>query len=114
MLLISLLPRGNGSVEPSEEFMASDGRAEGEVVLSYARPRAHQPWWVKLGLWGLPSRRSAWLYFWLCVVVAGASAVLGFRNRWCFLGTPLLVSAYAYWATIRWVDRHGGWSQVKK
>jgi hypothetical protein len=94
--------------------MTSDEPVEGDVVLPYARPRVHQPFWVKVGLWGLSSRTSAWVFFWGCVLVGVVSAVLGFAVAHPWLtGTSMLIAAFWYWAAIRWVDRHGGWSQVR-
>ena len=94
--------------------MAGDGSVVDHVVIPYAGLRPRQPVWVKIGLWGLSGRGSAWAFFWGCVVVAVGCVIAGFLHHpgW-FFGASLLLAAFWYWASIRWVDRHGGWSQVR-
>jgi hypothetical protein len=60
--------------------MAGGEPVEGDVVLPYAGPRPHQPFWVKVGLWGLSGRTSAWVFFWGCVIVAGFCTVRGVQS----------------------------------
>jgi hypothetical protein len=35
------------------------------------------PWWVSLGLWGLPGRGWAWAFFWLALLLAAGSVAAG-------------------------------------
>ena len=84
--------------------------AEPGNVLPYATPRMARPFWVKLGLWGLPGRRSAWLFFWISMALAAFSVVYGFQDPRWFLGTMMLFAALWYWGSIRWVDHHDSWS----
>jgi hypothetical protein len=95
--------------------MPSNESIEGNVVIPYAGLRLRQPLWVKVGLWGISSPAWAWVFVWTCVAVAALCAVLGFilHPAW-FLGTLLLLAAFWYWASIRWVDRRGGWSQIRE
>src|SRR5258706_11029175 len=81
--------------------------------LEYATPRMPRPAWVKWGLWGVPNRLSAWLFVWGCVAGAVVAVVLGFvsDDRW-FWGIGLLLSAFMYWLSIAWMDRHQGWSDT--
>ena len=88
---------------------------EGNIMIPYAGLRPRQPLWVKVGLWGLSGRASAWVFVWSCVAIAAGCIVMGFvNNSWWLLGAPMFLAAFWYWASIRWVDRHGGWSQVRE
>ena len=68
-----------------------------------------RPWWVEVGLWGLPNRASAWAFFWLSVLLAVGSLV-GAVFFWALgFGVLFLLAAWWYYACIRWVDRHDRW-----
>src|SRR5262245_48436593 len=74
-------------------------------------PRRDYPWWVKLGLWGVPSRVGAWAF--VAVSLLAALAFAGYaastgdvRFYW---GLLFLLSALMYWLSIRWVDQYGSW-----
>jgi hypothetical protein len=69
----------------------------------------NQPLWVRIGLWGIPSRRAASAFVWLSLAIALACAVYGLRDRRFLLGVIMVLAALWYDAAIRWVDRHGGW-----
>jgi hypothetical protein len=76
-------------------------------------PREQYPWWVKFGLWGVPSRTGAWAFVGLSVLLAVgcvAYAVLANDPR-LYVGLLFLLAALAYWLAIRWVDRHGSWDR---
>ena len=77
--------------------------------LDYATPEIPRPWWVKLGLWGVPGRAGAWGFVWLSVAIAGYSLYRAFEEPQWWVGLLTLLSAAAYWAAIRWVDRYGRW-----
>lgn len=68
-----------------------------------------RPFYVSLGLWGVPSRSAALVYMWSCVAVALLAIVAGVFNPVFLLGAPLLISAAWYRAAIRWMDRNGAW-----
>ena len=73
--------------------------------------RIARPWWVQLGLWGLPTRASAWAFFWLSLALAAAAVVLGLAiNPLFFFGAGLVFAAWWYYASIRWVDQHDRWA----
>lgn len=72
--------------------------------------RSRWPVMVRLGLWGLPSRGWAWVFFWVCVVIGAGGVVYGLVNPPFFIGSILLFAALWYYLAIRWVDRHSGWS----
>ena len=69
-----------------------------------------RPWWVKIGLWGLPNRASAWAFFWISILLAIGCVLYGFVDRRFLVGGLFIVAAWWYCAAIRWVDRHGRWS----
>ncbi len=73
------------------------------------RDRGGWPWWVRLGLWGLPSRAAAMVFFWLAFVLAMAGVVAGLREPRMFFGAIFFLAAAWYWAAVRWVDRNGRW-----
>ena len=72
-----------------------------------------KPFWVKVGLWGIPTRASALHFIWFSTASAAASGAYGFRDSRFFLGTGLLLASLWYWLSMRWVDRHGGWPATK-
>jgi hypothetical protein len=78
-------------------------------MLEY-RQRPTRPWWVQLGLAGLPNRGSAVAFLWLSILLTVAAAVAGFFFPWAWLGVLFVWSALWYWACIRWVDRNDQWS----
>jgi hypothetical protein len=73
--------------------------------------REHWPLWVRLGLWGLPTRAVALAFFWLSIALAAAGVVGGFWHWWLFVGVGFLLSAWWYWAAVRWVDVRDEWRQ---
>ena len=77
-------------------------------MLDY-RQRPPRPWWVQLGLWGLPTRAGAMVFVWLSLGLAVASAVLGFIYPLAWSGLIFLSSAFLYWVCVRWVDRNDQW-----
>lgn len=74
------------------------------------QPAAKRPWWVRITLWGLPTRASAMAFVWLSLAIAAASALYGLRDPRFTLGALMVVAALGYVLAIRWVDDHGGWS----
>jgi hypothetical protein len=69
-----------------------------------------RPWWVKVGLWGLGSRASAWVFVWLSLAIAVGCVVYGFTTDLRFVFGGLLVfAALWYYLAIRWVDEYGTW-----
>ena len=65
---------------------------------------------MQLGLWGLPSRRAAWVFFWLSLALAVASVAYGFIDWRFFSGGILFFAALWYYLAIRWVDQNSTWS----
>lgn len=96
------------AVIPVAMILKRRARIEGDEANSKgARAR---PYWVKLALWGVPSRAAAWLYFWAAVAIAAGCTALGFVEPVFFVGGMILLAALWYYAAIQWVDQHGNWS----
>ncbi len=74
-----------------------------------------RPWWVKVGLWGISSRGSAWSFVWLSIAIGGVCLVAGiwipglYHRVFWLLGGLGFVGAVVYLLAIRWVDRNGAW-----
>lgn len=68
-----------------------------------------RPEWVKLGLWGLPNRASAWLFCWFCLVLGLGGLVYGLFDRRYLIGVVFWFAALWYWLSIRWADQHDDW-----
>jgi hypothetical protein len=75
------------------------------------RDQQARPLWVKIGLWGLPNRVLAWAFFWVSIGLGVGLVSYGFVDRRAFAGGFMFFAALWYYASIRWVDRHGGWSK---
>jgi hypothetical protein len=72
--------------------------------------RSDWPIMVRLGLWGVSSRRAAWAFCWLSLVIAAGCAAYGFINPFGYIGGLMVFAALWYYLSIRWVDRHSRWS----
>ncbi len=80
--------------------------------MSHGVEKKARPFWVRVGLWGLSTRKSAWVFVWLSLgiaIVSVAYAAVSADRRF-LVGASLVVAALWYYASIRWVDRHGSWS----
>jgi len=75
------------------------------------------PMMVYMGLLGINSRRMAWSFVWLCVVLAGVSLACGYLMKLGlagaivagFFAVAFVACAGWYWYAIKWVDTHSGW-----
>ena len=72
--------------------------------------RSKWPMLVRLGLWGLPNRASAWAFSWVSLAIAAGCVGYGFVNGLGFIGGLLVFAALWYYLSIRWVDEHSSWS----
>ena len=68
-----------------------------------------RPLWVKVGLWGVPNRSSAWAFFYFSIAVAAGCVAYGFVDSRFFFGGLMVFAALWYYASINWVDQHGRW-----
>jgi hypothetical protein len=69
------------------------------------RDRKSYPQWVKIGLWGLPTRVLASTCMWLSIAITIACFISG--NF--FLGLTIALAALWYWSAINWVDKNDRW-----
>jgi hypothetical protein len=70
-----------------------------------------RPWWVSMGLWGLPNRASVLACIWLSLLFGGAGLVAGLWKRGFFLLGFIALGAPGYWAILDWADRHEVWTK---
>lgn len=64
---------------------------------------------IKLGMWGLSSRRMALVCLWCCVFLGALCLLLALITPWALIGAAyFLPFVWWYWAVIRWVDRNNG------
>jgi hypothetical protein len=70
-----------------------------------------RPWWVAIGLWGVPTRTAALVYLYISLGLTVASIAAGFVFPLYWGGCLLIFAAMWYWLAIRWVDQHGGWGR---
>lgn len=70
------------------------------------------PFWVKIGLWGIKSRKTALAFEVFCAAFAMAALVGALFNPSAAMGSILFAAAYWYAVSIRWVDRSGLWAET--
>ncbi|MEP5631848.1 MAG: hypothetical protein ABJP79_08205 [Tateyamaria sp.] len=63
------------------------------------------PWYVKLGLFGMKTRKTAMMFMWISAT-AGIALTLYFND---FLMLLFLLAAVWYWNSIKWIDANDGW-----
>jgi hypothetical protein len=71
--------------------------------------RSVWPFWVRIGLWGLPTRAAAWAFFWLSIAIAVGCVAYALVDRRYLVGGILALAALWYYLSIRWVDKHSRW-----
>jgi hypothetical protein len=97
-----------------------------ENVMENRMHWADRPLWVRAGLFGVPSRKTAllWMNGALAFAVLVGIAILampvsvngiarGIDARALYAGLvvpPLLIAPLWYWLAIRWTDEHDGWT----
>jgi hypothetical protein len=69
------------------------------------RDRKSYPQWVKIGLWGLPTRALALACMWLSIAITVASFIGGAF----LLGFAMVLATLWYWSAINWVDKNDKW-----
>jgi hypothetical protein len=74
--------------------------------------RRQWPRWVRLGLWGVPTRRSALIWVWVSALIGVFLSVS--LEAFAFpvgisVGIPFFLAALWYWVALRWVDQHETW-----
>jgi hypothetical protein len=78
--------------------------------MDLTRPRVAKPWWVELGLWGVPYRILALIFFWFSLLLVVLSGVMIFVvHPLCVLGGGFLFAALWYYLCIQWMDENEQW-----
>lgn len=67
------------------------------------------PIYVRTGLFGINSKKIAYMYFWLSVVISAVSVIMGFYNKVYFFGVLFLLAALWYFLVIKWMDSNSKW-----
>ena len=83
--------------------------------MSDSEKQAGRPLWVRIALFGVRRRASAWVGFCFCIaltVFVFAYGLYKWRFLWLFLPVYFLCAVITWWLyeAIRWEDRHGRWS----
>ena len=68
-----------------------------------------RPVWVRIALWGSPTRRRAMSFMYVSLVLTGVFVALSLWDRRPTAGVALILATLWYWGAIRWVDLHGEW-----
>lgn len=79
----------------------------------YPRPMPviPRPWWVKVTMIGVRSRKTLLVCAWLSIATAFVCLLIGISVRSIVLiGVLMAVAAVPYFATIQWIDDYEGWS----
>lgn len=66
---------------------------------------------VYIGLLGINSKKAAYAYAVLCIVIALGCLIYGFIEPLYFFGVPMVGAAYWYYYCIKWVDANSTWDQ---
>ena len=75
-------------------------------------PRSEYPLWVKLSLWGVPSRRGLWAFVILSLACGLGVTLYGLRGaKFARFGPLLALASIPYWLSIRWIDKNGSWER---
>jgi hypothetical protein len=68
-----------------------------------------RPVWVRLGLWRVPTRKTAVAWMWIALAIAVLSLIVSYWVPRAFIGVVMLGAAIWYACAIWWMDRHGQW-----
>ncbi len=68
---------------------------------------ANPPLLIKLGMWGLTSRKAAFAWLWCYFSLGVLCLLLTVITLWALIGAVyFFLSVWWYWAVIRWVDKN--------
>jgi len=67
--------------------------------------RKDWPWWVRLSLVGIPTRKAALVWCALAIVLGIGAAIFFNDAEWLVIW----IAAILYYVPMKWVDRNGGW-----
>jgi hypothetical protein len=69
----------------------------------------NMPLLVSVGLFGINSKSTAYVYLFISLVLVIISVIMGMRNPIYFVGIGFLISAAWYFYCIKWVDKNSSW-----
>ena len=69
-----------------------------------------RPWWVRVTMVGLKRRNAVLACGWFAVLVAFASLIAAIFSPIRLVGIGMLLAAWPYFATVRWMDKTGSWN----
>ncbi|MBK7993200.1 MAG: hypothetical protein IPK14_07160 [Blastocatellia bacterium] len=72
-----------------------------------------KPLWVKLAVSGLSSRITAWICFWLSILLMASVAIYTIWLGWTqgsLLSILFIVAPIWYYLAIKWMDRNDQWN----
>jgi hypothetical protein len=76
--------------------------------------RKDYPWWVKLSLLGVPGRAGLWGCVALALGLGFTALYMAQRDGQLRPFVIVALAAIPYLLTIRWIDRHGSWDELRK
>jgi hypothetical protein len=72
-----------------------------------------KPIWVKLAISGLSSRITAWICFWLSILLMASVAIYTIWLGWLqgsLLSILFIVAPVWYYLAIKWMDKNNQWN----
>jgi hypothetical protein len=75
-------------------------------------PRSEYPLWVKFSTWGVPGRNGLWFFVVVSLLAAVGFTYLMVSNELLSRAASAagilasLGAAFAYWGSMRWIDRN--------
>ena len=64
---------------------------------------------VYWALWGIKSKRTAYIFVAICLILGFGLVIYGFKDSRFFYGSVFFISAFWYLYSIRWVDKNSTW-----
>ena len=71
--------------------------------------RKSWPIYVRLGLYGIKTRKTALIFFWISIVSATCSILFCMIDPNFIIGSLFVFSAIWYKLSIKWVDKNMQW-----
>jgi hypothetical protein len=104
-------PRPESLPSSPEALPISAQREVADELLRRIHSQEERPWWVQIGLWGIHSRSTAWVFVWIALFLTVVPPLCFFSvNKGVAVFGLFGLAALWYWLCIRWVDEHGSWS----
>ncbi|BBM82113.1 hypothetical protein [Candidatus Uabimicrobium amorphum] len=69
----------------------------------------NMPTMVYIALLGIRSRKQAWGFVWLAILISIVCFAYSFINKDALFFTIVIFAAYWYFTAIKWMDQHSSW-----